>query len=120
MADVLSLDAAQAAYRDELADAGLLIRTGVPGVYGLGGVFEGVVDRLDAFVLREVGPLAAEVMRFPPVISRANSARTDHLESFPNMTGSVHSFTGDDKAHQDLIRPKQGGEDRACCLQPTD
>ncbi|HWA37945.1 MAG TPA: amino acid--[acyl-carrier-protein] ligase [Burkholderiales bacterium] len=107
-------------YRDELVAAGLLIPTGVRGVYGLGGTFEGLIERLDAFVTRSGAPFAPEVIRFPPVVSRANYLRTDHLESFPDLMGSVHSFMGDDKAHLDLVRRKQAGEDWACCLAPTD
>lgn len=114
------LAAAHAGYRDELVAAGLLLPMGVDGVYGLSGAFEAVIEGVDALVTRSGAPLATEVLRFPPVMSRANYVRTDHLESFPNLIGSVHSFAGDDKAHLELARRKQEGEDWACCLHSTE
>jgi seryl-tRNA synthetase len=121
MADSLGdLAAAYAGYRDELVGAGLLLPMGVDGVCGLSGAFEAVIERVDALVTHSGAPFAPEVMRFPPVISRENYMRTDHLESFPNLMGSIHSFAGDDKAHLELARRKQVGEDWACCLRPTE
>ena len=38
------------AFRDELLDHGLLIATGVPGVYGRSGEFEDTIERVDRAV----------------------------------------------------------------------
>ena len=40
----------QAAFREELLARGLLIDSGVPGLYGRGGVFEDILGRFDALV----------------------------------------------------------------------
>ena len=86
----------------DLADAGLLIETGVPGVYGRGGAFEDVLLRFDALVSRETAADAAEVVRFPPVLSRHTLETTGYLGSFPQLAGSVWSFEGDEDEALDL------------------
>src|SRR4029079_15118985 len=72
-------DVAQQKYLDELLRAGLLIDSGVRGVYGLGGAFEGVIERFAGFVSRMGADRRPDVMRFPPVLSRATYLRTGHL-----------------------------------------
>src|SRR5205809_4816102 len=100
MALAASLDAREAPYReylDALLGAGLLIDSGVPGVYGLSGTFEDVVERFERFVTRMGAHARPEVMRFPPVFSRKSYQHTDHLETFPQLMGSVHSFMGNEQ-----------------------
>jgi seryl-tRNA synthetase len=86
----------------DLADAGLLIETGVPGVYGRSGTFEDVLLRFDALVSRETAVDAAEVVRFPPVLPRHTLETTGYLGSFPHLAGSVWSFEGGDDEAFDL------------------
>ena len=88
------VSAAHQAFQNELLAAGLLIATGVPGLYGRSGVFEDVIDRFDRFVTREGADARPEIMRFPPVLNRKDYVRTDHIENFPQLMGSVHSFAG--------------------------
>ena len=113
-------DAAHQTYRAALLDAGLLIASGVPGVYGLSGVFEDVVERFDQYVTRAGAPFRPEVMRFPPLVSRAHYERMDHLETFPNLMGSVHTFMGTDQEHLELMRKRAVGEDWSAALRPTE
>lgn len=105
---------------EELFDAGLLIPSGVRGVYGLTEVFENVVERFDAYVARVGRTTDPEVIRFPPLLSRRNYARTDHLETFPNLMGSVHTFLGNEREHLQLIESKQAGDDWPSRLAPTE
>jgi seryl-tRNA synthetase len=112
--------AAHQSYRVALLDAGLLIASGVPGVYGLSGVFEDVVEHFDQYVTRAGAPFRAEVRRFPPLMSRAHYERMDHLETFPNLMGSVHTFTGTDEDHLELMRKRAVGEDWSAALRPTE
>jgi hypothetical protein len=60
----------QAALLDALIDHGLLIRTGVPGLYGRGAVFEDLRLRFDELVTRTAVDEHAESMRFPPILPR--------------------------------------------------
>ena len=107
-------------YLRELVDARLLIPLGVRGLYGLGGVFEDIVERFERYVTRMGAHQGAEVMRFPPLLSRRTYETTDHMETFPNLLGSVHSFMGDERHHLQLANRKAAGEDWASDLSPTD
>lgn len=91
------------AYRDELVAAGLLIPLGVKGVYGRSGTFENVIDKFDALVTRHGRELNPVVMRFPPVFARSNYEKIDHINNFPDLMGSVHTFTGGDKEHRAML-----------------
>lgn len=78
----------------ELIDAGLLIPSGVHGVYGRGAAFEAVRTGFDALVSASVVDDHAEVMRFPPVLPRHQLETTGYLKSFPHLAGSVFAFEG--------------------------
>lgn len=114
------ITAAHESYQKELLDAGLLISMGTPGVYGRSGVFESVVDRFERLVTRRAADRKSEVMRFPPVLSRRTYNATDHMESFPNLMGSVHSFVGKDREHLEMLRKQKQQEDWTRDLTATD
>jgi seryl-tRNA synthetase len=99
------------AYRDELVAAGLLIPLGVRGVFGRSGTFEHVIDGFDALVTKHGRALNPVVMRFPPVFARSNYEKIDHINNFPDLMGSVHTFTGDDKAHRAMLSKFTAKED---------
>jgi len=106
-------------YQRELTSAGLLIETGVQGVYGRSGLFEQVIEAFDQYVSKQGQAFGPEVMRFPPVISRAHYLKTTHIESFPDLIGSIHSFYGKEKDHIELLRKLQELEDWTDDLSPT-
>jgi len=110
----------RAAYLAELVSAGHLIPSGVPGVYGRSGAFEGVIEHFERLVTRVGSDQDAEVMRFPPILSRATYERTDHIETMPQLLGSVHSFMGKEAEHSALVRRLHAGEDWAVDLGRTD
>src|SRR2546425_603816 len=97
------ITAAYHAYQKELVDAGLLIPLGIPGVYGRSGVFEGVVEKFEQYVSRVGAPLKAEVMKFPPLLARSHYLATDHIQNFPQLMGSVHTFAGNERGHMALL-----------------
>lgn len=103
-----------------LVEAGLLIPLGVPGVYATSGVFEDVADRFQQVVTRHARPLKAEVMRFPSLLARKHYLQTSHPENFPDLMGSVHSFTGNERDHARLLGKRQRGEDWTDELTPSD
>jgi seryl-tRNA synthetase len=109
-------DDAYTLYRDELIAAGLLIPLGARGLYGRSGVFEGIVDGFESYVTRMGAHLNPEVMRFPPIFSRATYERTGHINNFPDLMGSIHSFMGGDKEHVDLVGKFERHEDWAQSL----
>jgi seryl-tRNA synthetase len=52
-----------------------------------------------------------EVLRFPPIVSRALFEQSGYLESFPHLAGSVHSFAGEERAHRELLHALESGRD---------
>jgi len=107
-------------YLDELIEAKLLIPSGVKGVYGRSGVFEDIIERFERYITRMGEHLNPEVMRFPPIMNRQDYLRTDHIETFPDLMGSVHSFMGNEMAHVNLVHKKQDNEDWSRDLDPTE
>lgn len=105
--------------RDELIEAGLLVSTGIQGLFGRSESFERVVEALDAFVTRIGADQQAEVLRFPPAISRLEFERSEYMKSFPQLAGSVHSFCGDERQHQRLLQCLDRGEDWTENQKPT-
>ena len=102
---------AQQRFLDELIGAGLLIPSGVPGVYGRNAVFEGVIERFDRYITRQGAHDAPTQVRFPPVMSRADFERSGYLKNMPQLAGTIHSFAGDQAAHAGLIKKLESGED---------
>lgn len=86
---------AQIAFLGELFAHGLLIDSGVPGLYGHGSVFDDVITAVDQWVARAGAGENAERLRFPPLLSRHQLESNGYLESFPHLVGSVFAFEGD-------------------------
>jgi seryl-tRNA synthetase len=86
----------QAEFLDALLSEGLLIESGVPGVYGHGAAFERVRGRLADRLSAEAAKRGAEPLRFPPVLPRRQLESSGYLSSFPHLAGSIYSFDGDE------------------------
>jgi seryl-tRNA synthetase len=99
------------AYRDELLGAGLLISMGVDGLYGRSGLFERVVEGINAAVAKVGDPDAPEVMRFPPGIGKWQLEQSGYLNSSPQLVGTVHSFAGSDADHRAMLDTLARGSD---------
>lgn len=84
----------QAQFLSELFERGLLIDSGVPGVYGRGAGFEAIRVSFDDLVTRFAAEDRAEVMRFPPVLPRRNLESTGYLKSFPHLAATIFGFEG--------------------------
>ncbi len=80
---------------DPVAHIGAAIfrRLGVDGVYARTALYEDLVERLAAFITRQRDP-RAEVLRFPPVMSRQQLEKSGYLKSFPNLLGCVCALHG--------------------------
>jgi seryl-tRNA synthetase len=110
---------AQVAFLNELLAHGILIDMGVEGLYGRSGIFEDVVERFSALVAAFGREDGAEVVRFPPAMSRAHFESSGYMKSFPQLAGTVHSFTGNDRDHAALLAKLEAHEDWTSQQQAT-
>jgi seryl-tRNA synthetase len=106
--------------REELLAAGVLVDTGVPGLYGRSAAFEDVLEGLDRLIVRAGADQGATRIRFAPVEPKWAFEKTGYLESFPDLTGAVHTFVGDDRAHRALLAAADKGDDWSTHLAPAD
>jgi seryl-tRNA synthetase len=67
--------------------------SGVDGVFARTALFERVVDGLNLLISRHRAT-DIEVLRFPPVMSRAHIEKSGYLGSFPNLLGAVCCLHG--------------------------
>jgi seryl-tRNA synthetase len=70
---------------------------GSDGVYARTALYEDVIERLAAFISRQRDP-RAEILRFPPVMSRHQLEKSGYLKSFPNLLGCVCALHGSEAA----------------------
>jgi len=92
---------------ESLADT-LFHPMGSDGVYARTALYEDVIERLTAYITRQRDP-RAEVLRFPPVMSRHQLEKSGYLKSFPNLLGCVCALHGSEalaavvgKAHRNV------------------
>ncbi|NTJ43231.1 amino acid--[acyl-carrier-protein] ligase [Agrobacterium larrymoorei] len=101
----------QTSFLDRLFDKGLLIDTGVDGLYGRSGQFEDVITAFERLIDKVGGGDKAEAIRFPPGINRAYFEKSGYMKSFPQLAGTVHSFCGCELDHVSLIKSMDEGTD---------
>ncbi|MCA0319008.1 MAG: amino acid--[acyl-carrier-protein] ligase [Proteobacteria bacterium] len=94
----------ETSFLDELFDRGLLIETGVDGLYGRSGLFEAIGDGFQALVSRYGAADKAEVVRFPPAMARSVFEQSGYMKSFPQLAGTVHCFCGNPADHVSLLQ----------------
>jgi len=100
--------------------AQLFIETGVDGVYARTGLYEGMVEALTALISAH-RPAGAEVLRFPPVMSRAQIEQHGYLKSFPNLLGAVSCLCGDERHIRGVVgRFMEDGEPWTDALEAAD
>jgi seryl-tRNA synthetase len=104
-------------FRDELLAAGILVPTGTDGLYGRSAVYEAIVAGMDAMADRVSASEGTLSYRFPPVMPRPVLERTGYLSSFPDLIGSVSTFTGDNEDHRKLMDVAESGGEWTALLQ---
>jgi seryl-tRNA synthetase len=113
-------DQTSGSFHAEVLRRRLLTPTGAPGAYSFSAEFEDTVSRVDRAVTAAGAADGPEVMRFPPIIARQHLIRSRYLESFPQLAGWVHSFSGDDRAHRTLLSTIEADGDWSAALTATD
>ncbi|ENN84144.1 Archaeal seryl-tRNA synthetase-related sequence [Rhizobium freirei PRF 81] len=110
----------QSSFLDRLFDSGLLIDTGVDGLYGRSGQFEDVISAFERLIDKFGGADGAEAIRFPPGMNRAFFETSGYMKSFPQLAGTVHSFCGNELDHMSLLKCMEVGDDWTKDQQATD
>ncbi len=77
----------------ERVGAAIFHKLGVDGVYARTGIYEQVIERLGAYISAQRDP-RAEILHFPPVMSREQLEKSGYLKSFPNLLGCVCALHG--------------------------
>jgi seryl-tRNA synthetase len=99
--------------------AALFRPLGADGVYGRSALYEGVIERLAAFISRQRDP-QAEVLRFPPVMSRRQLEKSGYLKSFPNLLGCVCALHGSEATIRAAADRHEAGGDWTTELAASD
>ena len=107
-------------FRARLLEDGVLVATGVDGVYGRSARYESIAEAIDSLVLRVGADQSATSLRFPPIMPWATFERNGYLESFPDQMGSIHTFRGDERLHAELLARTEAHQDRGPLLETTD
>src|SRR6201987_2148324 len=103
---------------DHLADI-LFHRMGNDGVYARTALYEDIVERLAALITRH-RQAGTEVMRFPPVMNRAQLEKSGYLKSFPNLLGCVCGLHGPEREIHEAVGRFDKGGDWTTSLSPAD
>jgi seryl-tRNA synthetase len=82
----------------------------VDGVDARTALYVDITERLEGYITRLREP-EAEVMRFPPVMSRKQLEKSGYLKSFPNLLGCVCALHGSESSIRAAAdRHEAGGE----------
>lgn len=103
---------------DHLTDV-LFHRMGADGVYARTALYEDVVERLTTLITRHREP-GTEIMRFPPVMSRAQLEKSGYLKSFPNLLGCVCGLHGTERDINAAVSRFEAGGDWTTSLSAAD
>lgn len=92
---------------------------GVEGVYARTALYTHVLEKLEAYITGLRDP-AAEILRFPPVMSRSQLERSGYLKSFPNLLGCVCALHGTEPSIRAAADRHETGGDWTADLSASD
>jgi seryl-tRNA synthetase len=92
---------------------------GVDGVYARTALYVDLVERLEHYITRQRDP-KAEIMRFPPVMSRTQLEKSGYLKSFPNLLGCVCALHGTEASIRSAVERYDNGGDWTTSLSSSD
>jgi seryl-tRNA synthetase len=92
---------------------------GVDGVYARTELYVSLVERLEGYITRLRDP-KAEIMRFPPVMSRKQLEKSGYLKSFPNLLGCVCALHGSEASIREAVDRHDKGGDWTTSLSSSD
>jgi seryl-tRNA synthetase len=92
---------------------------GVDGVYARTALYVDLVEHLEQYITRQRDP-QAEIMRFPPVMSRTQLEKSGYLKSFPNLLGCVCALHGSEASIRSAVERHDNGGDWTTSLTSSD
>jgi seryl-tRNA synthetase len=92
---------------------------GVDGVYARTALYTRVVGQLEAYISRQ-REVDAEILRFPPVMSRSQLEKSGYLKSFPNLLGCVCALHGNEASIRGAVERHDHGGDWTTSLTSSD
>lgn len=101
-------------------DAGLMLPTSVPGVYGYDERFESVVTALQLLLDAEIDGEAQHTWHFSPLLPREVVEHSGYVTNMPHLLGCVHVFAGDDDDYWSLADEVAAGRDWSASRRPTE
>jgi seryl-tRNA synthetase len=97
----------------------LLHSMGVGGLFARSEGYEAVVSGLSALISAHRDPVS-EILRFPPVMSRAQLEKSGYLHSFPHLLGTVCCLHGTENHIRSAVDPSNAPDDWTKALAATD
>ncbi|MEO6748844.1 MAG: amino acid--[acyl-carrier-protein] ligase [Casimicrobiaceae bacterium] len=104
---------------DETFAATLFRPMGLDGVYARTGLYEHIVEQLGTLITESREP-GAEILRFPPVMSRYDLEKSGYLNSFPNLLGCVCALQGSEADIRAAVERHDVGGNWTTSLAPAD
>jgi len=92
---------------------------GVKGVYARTALYVQVLEHLEDYITGLRDP-HAEIMRFPPVMSRQQLEKSGYLKSFPNLLGCVCALHGTEASIRSAAERHETGGDWTSSLTASD
>ncbi len=106
-------------FHQSILDAGLLRESGVRGVYHRSFEFERIIEGISLSISRAGENRSHEQLFCSSVMSRRTLEKCGFLTSFPDLVGSIESFTGNDDDLATLKKRVGGGKDWSDLLTTT-
>jgi seryl-tRNA synthetase len=107
-------------FRGDLLEAGILFDAGVEGLYHHSFFFESLVRGIEGLIVRSANTPHHRRFYFPPVMARTTLVATGYVRSFPNLIGSISSFTGGDRELRELSAALDTGVEWTELFSPID
>jgi seryl-tRNA synthetase len=92
---------------------------GVDGVWARTAPYVHLIERLETYITGLRDP-QAEIMRFPPVMSRSQLEKSGYLKSFPNLLGCVCALHGSEASIRAAADRHETGGDWTSSLTSSD
>ena len=107
----------QIAFRDALVDAQLLRPTAVEGLYLRSATYESVLGGVHRVITAGGAPEHPTVVHAPLLVPQRLLEQTDYVRSFPDLLGTVRTFTGDQSTFIDVLSDLDHGADWTAHLE---